>query len=79
MSETLHGKPILSDWAWCVVRLDHSGTHWFVLEFTVARTRRAAIRLLDQTGGPGTYERGRRRGELRALRCEVQPCTFEPS
>ncbi len=77
MPETLRGIPIKDDWVWVIVRLSWSEDFWFPLEHTAAMTRQGAIDRFCTNGFTRRdYSRLRKRGEVRALRCRLQPCTF---
>jgi hypothetical protein len=50
---------------------------WFPLLCSVAPTRKEAIDRINNLGGPspGFYQRLRRRGEMKAVPCEIEAVT----
>ena len=61
---------------WIVMRKGFRNS-WFPLLGSVAPTRREAINRIDTLGGPdpGFYDKLRRRGEMKAVPCEIEAVT----
>lgn len=76
---TFRGRPLLSTDGWVVVR--RYRTDWEPLIYTVGSTRSEAIRKYDAMweGIPDAYRKARRRGEVLAVHCWVEPLAFEAS
>lgn len=58
-------------WAVCYRERFAADGPWCVAAFTVARTRREAVRRWDRLGAPD-YARRRKRGVLKAMRVRIE-------
>lgn len=67
---TINGAPVLEGEGWVVLRRKWDDTEWWPMEFTFAATRQEAI---DKILPRFWYDRCRRRGEMIAVHCVLQP------
>lgn len=75
---TFRGEPIHTEEGWVVLKYyPHGRQGWYPLRFTFAARRVDAIEKYDAMWvQAGEYRRARRRGQVKAVRCALEPLTF---